>query len=83
MGRTPTAEMDDTALAARLAAIVGERQVLRTQSELLVYTADGLRRATELGWLARLASSFSGQAPYRVSLAILQGHPEFTLTTLV
>jgi glycolate oxidase subunit GlcD len=34
--------MDARALAERLAAIVGERQVLRKPSELLVYTADGL-----------------------------------------
>lgn len=36
-------------------------------------TAEGLRRATELGAVARLAQAASGQADYRFQLAIPQG----------
>lgn len=44
-------------------------------------TAEGLRRATEFGLLAKLAPSLSGQTPYRVSLAITRGLPEITVTS--
>jgi len=46
-----------------------------------VATADGLRREAGLGWLSRLATSFSGQTPYRMTLAVVRGHPEITLTS--
>ena len=44
-------------------------------------TAEGLRRATELGPLSRLASHFSGQAVYRASLGFVRGYPELTVTS--
>lgn len=44
-------------------------------------TAEGLRRAGELGLLARLASHFSGQAAYRASLGFVRGYPELTITS--
>lgn len=46
-----------------------------------IATADGLRRANELGGLARLATSFSGQAAYRLALGVAHGHPELTITS--
>ncbi|WP_298833622.1 YhdP family protein [uncultured Piscinibacter sp.] len=44
-------------------------------------SAEGLRRATELGALSRLASSFSGQAGYRASLGFVHGLPELNITS--
>ncbi|MFT3953855.1 MAG: YhdP family protein [Piscinibacter sp.] len=44
-------------------------------------SADGLRRATELGPMARLASSLSGQSVYRASLGFVRGVPELTVTS--
>ncbi len=44
-------------------------------------SAEGLRRAPELGLLARLAGSMSGQAGYRINAALVRGQPEFTLTS--
>jgi uncharacterized protein (TIGR02099 family) len=44
-------------------------------------TADGLRRAPELGPLSRLASSLGGQAPYKLALSIVHGHSELTITS--
>ena len=44
-------------------------------------SAEGLRRATELGVLSRLASSFSGQASYRASLGFVHGLPEISITS--
>jgi len=44
-------------------------------------TAEGLRRAAELGLLSRLASHFSGQAAYRASLGFVRGFPELTVTS--
>jgi uncharacterized protein (TIGR02099 family) len=44
-------------------------------------TAEGLKRASELGWLSRLASLMRGQAPYRMSLGVVHGQPELTLTS--
>ncbi|MFT3664035.1 YhdP family protein [Piscinibacter sp.] len=44
-------------------------------------SADGLRRAAELGPLARLAGHFSGQAAYRASLGFVHGHSELTVTS--
>jgi len=46
-----------------------------------VATADGLKRASEIGWLSRLAASSSGQTPYRVAMTVVRGHPEITLTS--
>lgn len=44
-------------------------------------SAEGLRRATELGALSRLASSLQGQAAYRLALGFNKGIPEFQLTS--
>ncbi len=44
-------------------------------------SAEGLRRAPELGLLARMAGSMSGQASYRLNAALVRGQPEFTLTS--
>ena len=44
-------------------------------------TAEGLRRATELGPLARLASHFSGQTGYRLALGFVHGQAEVALTS--
>lgn len=44
-------------------------------------TAEALRRATELGSAARLATALNGQAAYRLALGFVQGHPELTLTS--
>ena len=44
-------------------------------------SADGLRRAPELGGLARLATALSGQTNYRVSGALVRGQPEINLTS--
>ena len=44
-------------------------------------SAEGLRRAGELGPLSRLASSFTGQTPYRASLAFVHGLPEISITS--
>ena len=46
-----------------------------------VASAEGLRRATELGVVSRLAEAFSGQAPFRLVVAVRQGHPEFQVTS--
>ncbi len=46
-----------------------------------VATAEALRRAPELGALSRLASSMSGQAPYRLAVGSVRGLTEFTLTS--
>jgi uncharacterized protein (TIGR02099 family) len=46
-----------------------------------VATADGLRRAGELGWPARVAASLSGSAPYRLNLNIVQDQVEIALTS--
>jgi len=42
---------------------------------------DGLRRATELGQLARAAGSLAGQASYRASLGFVRGQPELSVTS--
>ncbi len=46
-----------------------------------VATAEALRQAPELGVLARLAASASGQTPYRLALGFVRGRSEFTLTS--
>ncbi len=44
-------------------------------------TAEGLRRAPELGQVARAAAALSGQAAYRLVLALVQGRPQVELTS--
>ncbi|NML16234.1 TIGR02099 family protein [Azohydromonas sp. G-1-1-14] len=44
-------------------------------------SAEGLRRAPELGFLSRLAGAFDGQSAYRLQVNVRQGHPEFQVTT--
>lgn len=44
-------------------------------------TAEGLRKATELGQLARVANSLSGQTSYRVSLGFVHGEAEVNVTS--
>ena len=44
-------------------------------------SAEALRRAPELGTLARLAESASGQAPYRLQLATGRGRTELSFTS--
>jgi len=44
-------------------------------------TADGLRRATELGAAARFAQALSGQTSYRASLGFVRGLPEFGISS--
>lgn len=44
-------------------------------------SADGLRRAAELGPIARVAGAMSGQTPYRVAFAVVNGHSELTFTS--
>ncbi len=46
-----------------------------------VASADALRRASELGALSRLAGAMSGQAPYRLTLGVVRGQSELTLTS--
>jgi uncharacterized protein YhdP len=44
-------------------------------------TAEGLRQARELGFIARLAQHASGSAPYAAVLGFRQGIPELTVTS--
>lgn len=44
-------------------------------------SAEGLRRATELGPLARLAGQMSGQTSYRLGIAFPQGRPQVDLSS--
>ncbi|RZJ13091.1 MAG: TIGR02099 family protein [Rubrivivax sp.] len=45
-------------------------------------TADGLRKATELGAVARMAQAASGQAPYRFQLAVgKEGRTELSVSS--
>ncbi|MBX3604397.1 MAG: TIGR02099 family protein [Piscinibacter sp.] len=44
-------------------------------------SAEGLRRAAELGVLARLGGSLSGQAAYKANLGFVRGLPEFSVTS--
>lgn len=44
-------------------------------------TADGLRQATELGFLARLAGDFQGSAGYGAVLQLRAGRPDLTVTS--
>lgn len=42
-------------------------------------TAEGLRQATEMGWLARLAHALDGQAGYQLSLQIAGNQTELSI----
>ncbi len=44
-------------------------------------TAEGLRAASELGLVARLAQNFQGSAPYSVNLAFRRGKAEIAVTS--
>ena len=44
-------------------------------------SADGLRRAGELGQLARLGSALTGQASYRAGIAVVRGQTELNVTS--
>lgn len=44
-------------------------------------TAEGLRRATEMGALSQLAGSLGGQTTYQMDLGVVRGHPEFSLNS--
>ena len=44
-------------------------------------TAEGLRAAREVDWLARLATKATGSAGYAASLSVRDGTPEFLLTS--
>ncbi len=44
-------------------------------------SAEGLRRAAELGPLARMAAAMTGQAAYRVALGFTHGQPELSITS--
>ncbi|MFZ2990320.1 YhdP family protein, partial [Ideonella sp.] len=46
-----------------------------------VATAEGLRKAPELGVLARLANRLGGQASYKLQLGFKQGQPELLITS--
>ncbi len=44
-------------------------------------SVEALRRASELGLLARIAPHLSGKVVYRMGLAFTQGHPEISITS--
>ena len=46
-----------------------------------VASAEGLRRATELPALSRIAGSLNGQTAYRISLGFTRGHTEVAVTS--
>ena len=46
-----------------------------------VATAEGLRQARELGFVARLAREMQGSTPYSLSLGIRRGNPEVLVTS--
>ena len=46
-----------------------------------VATAEGLRRAAELGPVARVATAMSGQAAYRANLAFVKGRAQITVAS--
>ncbi len=59
---------DPTSLSAR-----GKPEVIRVRG---VATSDGLRQASELGFIARLARQTSGSAAYTAALGVRQGQLE-------
>ncbi len=44
-------------------------------------SVEALRRASELGLLARIAPHLSGKVVYRMGLAFTEGHPEISITS--
>jgi uncharacterized protein (TIGR02099 family) len=44
-------------------------------------TAEGLRNAREVDWLARLAKKATGSTPYAATFSMRDGAPEFSLTS--
>ena len=46
-----------------------------------IASAEGLRRATDLGPLSRIAGSLAGQTPYRMSLGFAHGEAEVDITS--
>ncbi|MDD0810904.1 YhdP family protein [Curvibacter sp. RS43] len=60
--------------AASPGVALGEPQVQLRASG--VATAEGLRQAAELGFVAKLAEHASGSAPYTLALGFYQGQPE-------
>jgi len=46
-----------------------------------VATAEGLRRASELGWVAKLGTQLSGQSPYKLQLGVVHGQTELLITS--
>lgn len=56
----------------------GQVQQLRAQGTI---TAEGLRQARELGFLARLARDFSGSTSYNMALTFRRAHPEILVTS--
>lgn len=46
-----------------------------------VVSAEGLRRATELGQAARLGAALTGQASYRASFGFVRGQPEVNVSS--
>ena len=44
-------------------------------------SADGLRRSTDFGTLARAAGVLQGQTSYRMSIGFVRGHPEVNFTS--
>lgn len=56
----------------------GQVQQLRAQGTI---TAEGLRQARELGFLARMARDFSGSTSYNMALTFRRAHPEILITS--
>ncbi len=70
----------EVAFAGGSVAQPGGRDVHRFSGQG-TFTAEALRQAPELGSLARLASTLSGQAGYRASLAFIGGRPQIDVTS--
>ena len=58
-----------------------ERRRLQRFSGRGIASAEGLRQATELGTVARIASALSGQAAYRATLAFVAGRPQISVAS--
>jgi uncharacterized protein (TIGR02099 family) len=58
----------------------GEPAIVQLRGQGTV-TADGLRQARELGFVARLARDFSGATSYNLALAFRRGVPEVQVTS--
>jgi uncharacterized protein YhdP len=61
-------------------AVAGEPAVVQLRAQGNV-TAEGLRQARELGFVARLARDFSGSTSYQLALGFRRGQPEVLLTS--